>query len=147
MYQQTTSHQTKHSPSLLQPTLQELLCDNNPNLKTAPPNMGGKTSLLLWVLEMQQKYQDGIEPKTSKRNDLHEQSNKLQNEIDAAQRKIVQLENEIAALKKERPDDYILFKSRVMNAVRVVKKWLRRVWKRAGDAFVAWRERRTHPFY
>ncbi|KAL7504328.1 hypothetical protein ACHAXN_002000 [Cyclotella atomus] len=96
------------------PTMQELLCDNNPNLRSAPINMRGKSELLICCLEMQQKYKDVIDPKSKQSDDLLEKSNKLQNDIAAAQRKIQQLESEIATLQEERPDDYIYYKGRAM---------------------------------
>jgi hypothetical protein len=130
-----------------QPTMQELLCDNNPNLEQAPPNMRGKSELLIWCLEMQQKYKDVIDPKSNRRKDLLDKSNTLQNDIAAAQRKIQQLESEIAMLQRERPSDYIYYKGRAMTVARHVLTLLRNLWHRAKQAFVAWRERRTHPLY
>lgn len=130
-----------------QPTMQELLCDNNPNLKTAPRNMSGKSDLLLWCLEMQQKYKDVIEPKTANRDELQEKSDQLQNDIAAARKKINNIENDIRNLKEERPDDYIMFKVRVITVIRLIVKRLRQLWKRARGAFLEWRDRRTYPMY
>jgi hypothetical protein len=127
--------------------MQELLCDNNPNLRSAPINMRGKSELLICCLEMQQKYKDVIDPKSKQRDDLLEKSNELQNDIAAAQRKIQQLEREIATLQEERPDDYIYYKGRAMIVVRYVLKLLWSLWSRAKQAVLAWRERRTHPLY
>jgi len=130
------------------PTLSELLCDDNPNLVSAPNNMRGNSNLLMWCLEMQQKYEDVIHPKTNTRDELHLKSTKLQNDIIAAQTQIQQLESEIAQLQEERPDDYIYWKGRVMTVIEFVLKKIKQLWQRAKRAYIAWREKRkTHPLY
>ena len=110
--------------------------------------MRGNSNLLMWCLEMQQKYEDVIHPKTNTRDELHLKSTKLQNDIIAAQRQIQQLESEIAQLQEERPDDYIYWKGRVMTVIEFVLKKIKQLWQRAKRVYIAWREKRkTHPLY
>ena len=79
--------------------------------------MRGNSNLLIWCLEMQQKYNDVIHPETNTHDELHRQSNTLQNDIIAAHRLIQQLESSIEEMNGERPDDYIYWKGRVMTVI------------------------------
>lgn len=128
--------------------MQELLCEDNPNLESAPINMRENSKLLVWCLEMQQKYKDVIDPKIVQRDELHQTSNKLQSDISAAQMRIQQLEKEIAQLQAERPNDYIYYKGRVMTVLGYLVDTMVKIWRRVKQAISAWRERRqTHPLY
>ena len=110
--------------------------------------MRGNSNLLIWCLEMQQKYNGVIHPKTNTRDELHRQSITLQNDIIAAQRQIQQLESSIEEMKGERPDDYIYWKGRVMTVTMSVLKKLNQLWQRAKEVYLESRERRkTHPLY
>ena len=131
-----------------QPTLDEFLCEGNPNLRSAPVNMRGNSKLLIWSLEMQQKYLDVVEPKTNQRDELQQRSNQLQSDILSAQGRIQRLQNDIARLEVERPDGYIYWKRHIMTVLTFVANKLLLLWSFVKNTFLAWRDRRqTYPLY
>ncbi|KAL3803873.1 hypothetical protein HJC23_004035 [Cyclotella cryptica] len=130
------------------PTLNELLCAENPTLETAPQNMRGNSKLLIWCLEMQQKFKDVIDPKTHQHEELQRKSTALQRNIRLAKERIQQLESEIEKLEFERPDDYIYLKGRVTDVVLYVFDKIIQLWDTIKNVFVAWWNRRqTYPLY
>ncbi|KAL7548424.1 hypothetical protein ACHAWF_011714 [Thalassiosira exigua] len=94
------------------PTLAQLLCEGTPQLTSAPENMRGDTKLLLFCLEMQQKFKDVLEPMEARHEELRTRSDRLQDELSQARRQVQTLERDVADLEWERPDGYILWKGR-----------------------------------
>ena len=131
------------------PTLTKLLCDGNQQLSSAPENMRGDSNLLIHCLEMQQKFKDVIVPKSTQRDELQIKSDQLHTDIFHANSRIQQLENEISDLEWERPDQYIRWKTRIMEYVVFILEKLRQLWDAVKQSFWKWwnRRKKTHPLY
>ena len=130
------------------PTLNQLLCDGNPHLSSAPENMRGDSNLLLFCLEMQQKFKDVIVPKEAQRKELQAKSDQLQHELSEASDRIRQLQEDVAILEWERPDRYIYWKGRLLEFIRYILDKMIQFWRLAKQAFLKWwNRRRTHPLY
>ena len=135
-------------PPIAQPTLAHLLCDGNPQLTSAPENMRGDTKLLLFCLEMQQKFADAIRPLEARHDELRAENGRLRDELSRARGGAEGLEREVADLEWERPDRYIRWKGKFLALVGYVLGRSMRLLRRAWREFQRWRERRrTHPLY
>lgn len=111
--------------------------------------MRSDSKLLLWCLEMQQKFKDVIVPQSTQRDELQIKSDQLHTDIFHANSRIQQLENEISDLEWERPDQYIRWKTRIMEYVVFILEKLRQLWDAVKQSFWKWwnRRKKTHPLY
>ena len=110
--------------------------------------MRGDSKMLLHCLEMQQKFKDVIDPKEEKLEELKVKAEQLKSELKQAKAHIEHLEKEVATLEWERPDQYIYWKSRLLDCIQDLVAQVRTCWEMMKDAFVRWKERRrTHPLY
>lgn len=109
--------------------------------------MRGDSSLLLSCLDMQQTFEDVIIPIEAQYRELQAHSERLHFKLSEARKDVEQLENEVACLEKERPDQYIYWKGRILEIVRrllnKIIQWLdiaKRVFR------WLWEKRKTHPY-
>jgi predicted RNase H-like nuclease (RuvC/YqgF family) len=109
--------------------------------------MRGDSALLLSCLDMQQAFKDVLIPMEAQHRNLQAESNRLQTELTQARRDMEQLENEVANLVKERPDQYIHWKRRFLKVMHHARnkfqQWLENA-KRVCRWL--WEKRRTHPY-
>lgn len=131
----------------VKPTIKQLLCDGNSQLESAPKNMRGDSNLLLSCLDMQQTFKDVIIPIEAQYRELQDHSERLHFKLSEARKDVEQLENEVAFLEKERPDQYIYWKGQILEILRrllnKIIQWLdiaKRVFR------WLWEKRRTHPY-
>ena len=131
-----------------QPTLTKLLCDGNPQLTSAPENMRANSALLLFCLEMQQKFKDVLDPKEAQHRELKTHNENLHHQLSQARREVQRLEKEVSHLEWERPDWYIKWKGKFVGFICYVLGKLGGLFGRVKEAFWNWRERKkTHPLY
>ncbi|KAL7543225.1 hypothetical protein ACHAXR_012530 [Thalassiosira sp. AJA248-18] len=130
------------------PTLTQLLCDGNPQLASAPENMRGDSNLLVFCLEMQQKFKDVIDPKEAQYDEQKAKNDELNYELSLARSQIQQLEKDVASLEWDRPDRYIYWKGRFLAFICYVLGKINQLWGGVKKVFLDWRDRRkTHPLY
>jgi len=132
---------------MLKPTINQLLCDGNPQLESAPSNMRGDSALLLSCLEMQQSFKDILIPKEAQHREIQAHSERLHHELSQARKYMEQLENEVATLERERPNQYIYWKGRFVEIMhRVMKKIMNWLDKSKRVCRWLWEKRKTHPY-
>ena len=128
------------------PTLKGLLCEGNNDLSVAPENMRGSTDLLFHCLEFQQKLKEVTTAKSNQRDALQSQADEIHDEMNNTSARISKLEEDIAVLIHERPEEYIRWKERVIELSQFVGSKMTSYWRLTKTAFLKWlNEQRTHP--
>jgi len=130
------------------PTLRQLLCDGNPKLSCAPESMRGDSNLLMHCLERQLNFKEIIVPKEAELGELRATSVKLQCELSQAKSRIKLQEKDIIELEWERPNRYIIWKSRFFDFIHRLHEKITQWCEMTKQSFYRWQERRrTYPRY
>lgn len=109
--------------------------------------MRGDSALLLSCLEMQQSFKDILIPKEAQHRQLQAESERLQYELSQARKHIEELENEVATLERERPNQYIYWKRQFLEIMhRVLTKIMKWLENAKRVCRWLWEKRRTHPY-
>ena len=109
--------------------------------------MRDDSALLLSCLDMQQKFKDVLVPKEAQRRELQAQSERLHYDLSEARRHVEQLENDVANMERERPNQYIYWKGRLLEIIHHVSNKIMKLIENAKKVFRwLWEKRRTHPY-